>query len=218
MIKLKLTKKAVIEAAKQFCKQESAIYRTEYFGVTDGKAIGTAVEHRFQKFLSAHFDLEIGNSAIGLDLPSIDTDIKVTSARQPQSSCPYRDSKQKIYGLGYNLLLFVYNKTDDPFNKKGKLNFVSCAFIEKNRTADYQTTYGIHNILKNRGNSDDVFAFLADRNIPADEVTLYNMARDIMQNPPQIGYLTISNALQWRLQYGRIVSLDKKVSGITLIV
>lgn len=218
MMKLKLTKKAVIEAAKQFCEQESGVYRTEYFGVTDGKAIGTAVEHRFQKFLATNFDLEMGNSAVGLDLPSINTDIKVTSARQPQSSCPYKDSKQKIYGLGYNLLLFVYNKTDNPFNKKGKLTFVSCAFIENNRTADYQTTYGIHNILKNRGNVDDIFAFLADRNIPADEVTLYNMARDIFQNPPQIGYLTISNALQWRLQYGRIVSLDKKVSGIIPIV
>lgn len=51
-----------------------------------------------------------------------------------------------------------------------------------------------------------------------DEVTLLNMAKDILKNPPQIGYLTISNALQWRLQYGRIVSLDEKVDGITPIV
>ena len=44
------------------------------------------------------------------------------------------------------------------------------------------------------------------------------MARDILNNPPKIGYLTISNALQWRLQYGRIVALDEEVEGITKIV
>ncbi|MEH2468415.1 hypothetical protein [Nostoc sp.] len=28
-----------------------------------------------------------------------------------------------------------------------------------------------------------------------------------MQQPPEIGYLTISNALQWRLQYSRIIQV-----------
>ena len=40
----------------------------------------------------------------------------------------------------------------------------------------------------------------------------------LLNNPPQIGYLTISNALQWRLQYGRIVNLSEKVEGITQII
>lgn len=59
-----------------------------------------------------------GSSAKGLDLPSVNTDIKVTSVVQPQSSCPYRDSKQKIYGLGYNLIVFVYIKEDDTKQKR----------------------------------------------------------------------------------------------------
>lgn len=63
-----------------------------------------------------------------------------------------------------------------------------------------------------------IYAFLSDRNIPADDVTLYKMAQDILNNPPEIGYLTISNALQWRLQYSRIVSLEENVTGITTIV
>ncbi len=33
-----------------------------------------------------------------------------------------------------------------------------------------------------------------------------------------MGYLTISNALQWRLQYSRIVNLTETVSGIVNIV
>lgn len=208
----------LINSAIAFCEQESGKYRKELFGVTDGKAIGTFVEHLFQNYLSKHYKLEVGSSANGLDLPSVNTDIKVTSIKQPQSSCPFKNSKQKIYGLGYNLIVFVYKKVDDTKQRKGMLEFVSCTYIDKKRTADYQTTTGIRQIIENKGNADDIFAFMTDHNIPADEVTLMNMAQEILKNPPSIGYLTISNALQWRLQYGRIVALDETIDGIYPIV
>lgn len=210
--------KKLIKSAETFCKSESGKYRKELFGVTDGKAVGTFVEHLFQDYLSKHYEMKVGSSANGLDLPSINTDIKVTSIKQPQSSCPFKDSKQKIYGLGYNLIVFVYKKVDDAKQKKGMLEFVSCTYIDKSRTADYQTTTGLRKIIENNGNTDDIFAFLNDHKIPADEVTLMNMAKDILKNPPIVGYLTISNALQWRLQYKRIVSLDEIVDGISPIV
>ncbi len=217
-MKNQLTIEALINEARKFCANNSGVYRPELFGVTDGKAIGTFVEHLFQQQLEKRYDLTVGNSASGLDLPSVNTDIKVTSIKQPQSSCPFKDSKQKIFGLGYNLLVFVYKKHDDSKRKTGMLEFVSCNFIDKCRTADFQTTTGIHRIISNQGNQDDVFAFLADHNIPGDEVTLYKIAGEILNNPPQIGYLTISNALQWRLQYGRIVSLTDNVAGIKQII
>lgn len=218
MKKRELTIKGLIRCAKEFCQIEHQKYYQEYFGVTDGKAIGTIVEHKFQEYLTSKYDIELGNSANGLDLPTLNTDIKVTSVRQPQSSCPYQSSKQKIYGLGYNLIVFVYQKTDNIFNKKGALDFVSCSFIQADRTADYQTTTGLLSIIKNNGNEDDIFAFLVDHKIPADEVTLHTMAKQILQNPPKVGYLTISNALQWRLQYGRVVALEKRIAGITSII
>ena len=208
----------LIKCAQEFCSCQSKVYRTELFGITDGKAIGTFVEHLFKDFLAGQYDLTVGNSASGLDLPSVNTDIKVTSIKQPQSSCPYKDSKQKIYGLGYNLIVFVYRKEDDEIKKKGMLDFLSCTYIDASRTADYQTTTGLNNIINNKGNADDIYAFLADHNIPADEVTLYQLAEEIIKNPPRIGYLTISNALQWRLQYKRIVSLEENIPGITRIV
>lgn len=214
----KLNTKELIKSAEIFCNQESGRYRKELFGVTDGKAVGTFVEQLFQEYLANHYEMKVGSSANGLDLPSVDTDIKVTSIKQPQSSCPFKDSKQKIYGLGYNLIIFVYKKFDDTRLKKGMLEFVSCTYIDKSRTADYQTTTGLRQIIENKGNADDVFAFLNDHKIPADEVTLMNMAKDILNNPPDIGYLTISNALQWRLQYSRIVSLDEVIDGISPIV
>ncbi|MCM1491373.1 MAG: restriction endonuclease [Muribaculum sp.] len=217
-MKQKLTIRRLIKEARSFCEVNSGRYRNELFGVTDGKAIGTFVEHEFKQFLQNNYDVDTGNSALGLDLPSVETDIKVTSITQPQSSCPFKDSKQKIFGLGYNLLVFVYNKTDNIETKQGALHFVSCSYIDKSRTADFQTTTGIRKILDNDGNCDDIFAFLAERHIPADDTSLYKLAEYILQNPPEIGYLTISNALQWRLQYGRIVALEENVQGIHNII
>lgn len=214
----KITLESLALNAKLFCKQESGVYKKELFGVTDGKAIGTLVEHEFQKFLAKRFEIVMGNSGNGLDLPSINTDIKVTSIKQPQSSCPFKDSKQKIFGLGYNLIVFVYEKHDDTKRKKGMLNFISCTLVRADRTADYQTTTGLRNIIDNKGNEDDVFAFLVERSIPADEITLMNLAKQILANPPKIGYITISNALQWRLQYKRIVELKDNIDGIVKII
>lgn len=217
-MKNKLTIESLLTEAKQFCMLNSGVYKSELFGITDGKAVGTFIEHLFQEFLEERYDITVGNSANGLDLPSVNTDIKVTSIKQPQSSCPFKDSKQKIYGLGYNLLVFVYKKYDDTKRKMGMLDFVSCSFVDKSRTADFQITTGIHKIISNQGNQDDIFAFLVEHNIPGDETALYNIAGEILSNPPQIGYITISNALQWRLQYGRIVSLTDKVTGIEPII
>lgn len=93
-----LTQPDLVATAKAFC-HESHRY-PELFGITDGKAVGTFVEHRFRSHLALDYTLEAGSSALGLDLPSIATDIKVTALRQPQSSCPFRSARQKVYGLG----------------------------------------------------------------------------------------------------------------------
>jgi len=214
----KLTIESLIAEAKRFSVINSGVYTAELFGITDGKTVGTFVEHRFQRHLEERYDLLPGNSATGLDLPSVNTDIKVTSIRRPQSSCPFKDSQQKIFGLGYNLLIFGYNKYDDANRKMGMLDIVSCIFVDKSRTADFQITTGIQRIISNEGNQDDVFAFLIEHNVPGDEVSLYQMAGEILNNPPLTGYLTISNALQWRLQYGRIMSLKNNVAGIEQII
>jgi len=216
-MKKKLTIKLLIEEAKYFCEKESKFANPDLFGITDGKAVGTHIEHKFRDYLSSKYDYLTGSSANGIDMPSedINTDIKVTSIKQPQSSCPFRNARQKIYGLGYNLLLFVYEKNDDHKKKVSNLNFISCSFIDKNRTADYQLTRTIRDMVKNDANSEDIIAYLTDRNLPADEITMNKLAEEILTHPPEQGYLTISNALQWRLQYGRIVELNKKVKGIT---
>ena len=41
-----------------------------------------------------------------------------------------------------------------------------------------------------------------------------DLADEILMHKPEQGYLTISNALQWRLQYARVIALDNKVNGV----
>jgi hypothetical protein len=219
-MKKKLTIATLIEEAQVFCAEQSKFQHKELFGVTDGKAVGTLIEQKFQKHLNDKYEVTVGSSASGVDLPSEDilTDIKVTSIKQPQSSCPFKDAKQKVFGLGYNLLVFVYDKSDDSKSKTAMLNFVSCSFVAKDRTADYTTTYRLREMVQDKANEADIIAYLQDKNIPADEITLSKLAEQILKTPPEQGYLTISNALQWRLQYQRIVTLTDEVKGITKIV
>ncbi|MCC7224808.1 MAG: hypothetical protein IT273_13860, partial [Chitinophagales bacterium] len=148
-MKQKLTIENLIKEAHVFCVEQSKFQHKELFGVTDGKAVGTLIEQKFQKHLNDKYEVTTGSSASGVDLPSADilTDIKVTSIKQPQSSCPFKDAKQKVFGLGYNLLVFVYDKADDPKSKTATLNFVSCSFVAKERTADYTTTYRLREMV-----------------------------------------------------------------------
>lgn len=219
-MKPKLTINRLKKAAKEFCKTESIFRNKDLFGVTDGKAVGTYIEHKFQNYLEEHYTYEKGSSAKGIDLPGKDiyTDIKVTSIKQPQSSCPFKDAKQKIFGLGYNLLIFVYDKTDDNNSKEAILDFVSCSFLDKERTADYTTTFRIRQMIEDGANVEDIVSYLNDKRIPADEITLNLIAEGILKNTPKQGYLTISNALQWRLQYGRVVKLTVAIEGVSKLI
>jgi hypothetical protein len=202
--------------ANVFSINESTHDEASIFGSTDGKAVGTYLEHKFQKHLENNYTFVKGNSASGIDFPGemINVDIKVTSITQPQSSCPFKSARQKIYGLGYNLLVFVYKKIDNNKTKKSRLDILHTVFVDKERTADYQLTTSISSILDNNGNKDDLMSLLFDKNLPIDEIEASNLAEEITRHRPNIGYLTISNALQWRLQYGRIIEKAGNVSGV----
>ncbi len=191
--------------------------RIRLFGVTDGKAIGTYFEHKFQAYLHEKYEYVEGSSAKGIDFPELGVDMKVTSVRQPQSSCPYKSARQKIYGLGYSLLVFVYEKTDDEEDRTGTLNIMHTILVEKGQTADFQTTNGLRKIVENDGNEDDVLAFFQDRLLPVDDIQALELAKEVLTSPPDVGYLTISNALQWRLQYRRVIEKAGEVHGVQRI-
>ena len=60
-----------------------------------------------------------------------------------------------------------------------------------------------------------MLAFLQERMLPVDEIEALGIADDLLKTPPKTGYLTISNALQWRLQYRRVIDTADAVPGVT---
>ncbi len=213
----KLTIEILQREASKFSDRETSRDEPSLYGVTDGKAVGTYFEHKFTLYLADSYEYEQGNPASGIDFPDLGVDMKATSVKQPQSSCPFKSASQKIFGLGYHLLVFVYEKIDNDKNKTSRLSIKHTIFIEKERTADFQTTRGLLDILAREGNKDDVIAFIIERSLPVDEITARELADEILETPPNQGYLTISNALQWRLQYARVIHNAGKVSGISKV-
>jgi hypothetical protein len=213
----RLTQESLGNEAAIFSALESQHQEASLYGVTDGKAIGTYSEQKFKLYLKEKYDFVEGNAASGIDFPELLVDIKVTSIKQPQSSCPFKSARQKIFGLGYSLIIFVYEKLDNSLNRTANLRMITTIFVSAERTADFQMTRGIRNILNNQGNKDDLIAFMLDKNLPVDEMAAANIADEILANPPVQGFLTISNALQWRLQYTRVIDLAGQEEGLIAI-
>ncbi len=200
-MKHNLTVSHLLSEAASFAAQISEQPEPTIYGVTDGKAIGTYLEHQFRSYLAENYTFDAGSSAQGIDFPELNVDIKVTRITQPQSSCPFDSARQKIYGLGYAVLVFVYEKHDDPHTQTGRLEILDAIFIEAPYTADYQTTRGIQQILESDGNAEELVAFMHDRNLPVDDIQAYQLAEEVLRNPPQMEYITIRNPHLWRAQY-----------------
>ena len=208
---------SLLEEAGSFARSESSHDEPTLFGVTDGKAVGTYLEHKFRELLLARYSFKAGSFATGIDFPELRVDMKVTSFRQPQSSSPFESARQKVRGLGYSLLVFVYEKLDNADTRTSQLNILHTIFVDKSRTADYQASRGIREIIERDGNEEDLVAFMRDRNLPIDDSEAFVFAGELLKDPPNQGFLTISNALQWRLQYGRAIGEAGKVAGITRV-
>ena len=221
-----LTVQSLRTEATLFSEVESTHPEPTLYGVSDGKAIGTYLEHKFRIYLTNKgYTYQMGNAASGLDFPGLDIDIKVTSIKQPQSSCPFRSIRQKVYGLGYSLLVFVYDKEDNSDNKSATLKMVSTVFVEKDQTADFQMTAGIRKIVADAAQNGDslevteqeLMAYMEARALTSEEHELRSLAGAIMKKLPEQGYLTISPAMQWRLQYKRVMEKAGTVDGVVSI-
>ena len=210
-----LTVEILRQEATLFSAVESAYPEPSLYGVSDGKAIGTYLEHKFRAYLTQKgYEYQMGNAANGLDFPGLDVDIKVTSIKQPQSSCPFRSIRQKVYGLGYSLLVFVYDKKDDINEQVAVLRMTDTVYVEAAKTADFQMTQGLRCILDEGGNDEDLMAFMEARSLTSEEHELRALASEVQQRKPEQGYLTISPALQWRLQYKRVIKKAGTVEGV----
>ena len=60
-MKQHLTIENVIIEAKTFCIAQSNTPNKELYGITDGKAVGTHIEHKFQQHLADKYELKKSN-------------------------------------------------------------------------------------------------------------------------------------------------------------
>ena len=84
-------------------------------------------------------------------------------------------------------LVFVYDKKDDHASKSAILDFVSCSFIEKERTGDFTTTFRLREMIDDGANEEDVWAYLNDAYFPGEAEELMDLAEVILKNPPKVG-------------------------------
>lgn len=111
--------------------------------------------------------------------------------------------------------MFVYSKTDDRTTQTATLDVRQTVFIAKEQTADYQTTKSLQGILSNGGNAEDIVAYMTDHAFPVDDIEAQRIAEELLAGAVlHQGYLTVSNARQWRLQYGRALNQAGKVEGV----
>lgn len=108
----------------------------------------------------------------------------------------------------------MYEKHDDPATATARLNVLRTVFIEADRTADFQTISSILRLLANDANRDDILALFEERMLPLDDVTAGQLADEVLSRPPLLGCLTISDALQWRLQYSRAIEQAGVAAGV----
>ena len=110
--KQKISIDLLIDEARRFCEIMTSQGHDELVGVTDGKRIGTYIESKFKDVLDKKYEIEIGSAAKGIDFPEsdINVDVKTTFITQPQSSCPFRNARQKIFGLDITFFFLFMKK------------------------------------------------------------------------------------------------------------
>lgn len=205
----KLTIETLKKEAQHFSRVESRYREKSLFGITDGKAVGTYLEHKFRNYLRTKYDFEVGSSASGIDFPELQVDTMSTNLLAPYPSSPLKSARQKIYGLGHSLIWFLYEKTDDRESKRAKINIVSAFFLDGSCTADFKMTRGIADTLKNEGNKDDVMAYTLDARLTNDEIEASNLADEILSNPPRLGFVFTTGFWRQRAQYLEAINQSK---------
>ena len=196
---MKLNQDILKSEAISFCQIQNKLNHPDLVGINDKKSIGEYIKHKFKDFLKNKYDFDYNSSSKWIYFldSEINTDINLTYIKQPHSSLPFKNARQKVYGLGHNLLVFVCDKQDN--DNECYINFKHCTFIESSKTSDYTLTRRLREMIEDDAIKEDIISFLMDRNLPGDEIIFSNLADEILKNPPEQGYLTIFNALQWKI-------------------
>lgn len=173
------------------------------------KRIGTYFEKELRDwFETKHGLVSDGSVAQGIDLPAFNLDVKTTSNRQPQSSSPFDDPGERITGVDYNILLFVYDK--QSVEGGNRFEIVSCAYIPRERASDYRKSENARKLVADYREGKLSEAELREQ---LEELTGVGAISDekfeeIKRDPPKTGAITMTPAVQWRFNYNKMTKPD----------
>ena len=120
----------------KFLKQLQSLEAGE-LDISDGKSIGTFIEKLLTVLLSIKKKCVFsGSAARGVDLPELNLGIKATSDRQPQSSEPFKNAYERIFGIENALLVFIYNGTAYTAEAEANLRCIQHYLLSETNVAD----------------------------------------------------------------------------------
>jgi hypothetical protein len=196
------------DTIEQFCADIESRTVPESKSSTS-KQIGTYFEKELRNWFEENHGLvSEGSVAEDIDLPAFNLDVKTTSESQPQSSSTFEDPGERITGVDYNILLFVYDKK--PVNDGNKFEIKTCAYIPKERASDYRKSADAVKLV-----ADYRDGKLTEPELRAQLEDLTGIGaisdekfEEIKENPPEKGAITITPAMQWRFNYNKMVKED----------
>ena len=82
------------------------------------------------------------------------------------------DPQMLNYAESFGLIIFVYDKVDDSFNRTSRLNICHTIYVEAERTADYQLTKSINDILDNTDYVQNYVVYVQESEAGTDDVVV----------------------------------------------
>ena len=111
---------------------------------------------------------------------------------------------------GYVLLVFVYDKRDDPKTNTAVLNILHALFIEERRTADFTITRLIRQHLETGCNAEDLIGLMHDKNLPVDDIEANKIAAEAPFEAVRTGF---SNDFQRPSVAASVLAGDRRGGG-----
>jgi hypothetical protein len=163
------------------------------------KTTGKKLEELFLKdWLDAEFTYTKGNRASGVDIPSLNVDLKTSDTKKLQGDSPKANAAEKFYGLSYSLLLFPQKKRAD-----GRYEFMQPVHIPRECTSDKDATTRLSQLLDGGASLRELRAFLFGFDLGLSDVEASELAKRFLQERPPIGWLGLSRLDRWRVRYGQ---------------
>lgn len=214
MAKQPLTVELLCTEATAFAAIQAQTPRPDMYLRTIPKGVGTAMEKEFRAHLQANYNFVPGHSSKGVDFPGIGVDVKATLITRPQSSCRFTSVDQKVYGLGYDLLVFLYRKRDDKDQKTAFLKIEKTVFVCKKQTGDHTLTRILLADLQTGANKEDLISTMRSKYLALTDEEADKLGDRLLREPPLQGYIGISPAQQWRLRYRKAAEYAGQVEGV----